>query len=169
MQTMKNVNKPQPILMQVTNNTIFWVGHRPNEILNHYAGQTFISPVDNTVDNIQIYADMVHQPGDIMLTLHSFDDDKKIWGPGIGSATVSLTKDDKEKWIQFELLNVNIKKGNAYGFRLQSSEALVAVGEAAGGMQNPPFATGLEWSATSNDQSGHFFRYFSLAFKIEVC
>ncbi len=168
METLKKIAR-RPLLTQVTNNTSFWIGHRPNDSNDHYAGQTFASPADSTLDNIQVYAEVVQQPGDIKLTLHHFDAEKKIWGAAMGSATVSLTRNDKQKWVPFALPDVKIHKGNTYGFQLQSSDALVAVGEAAGCRENPPFASGQEWTATSNEQAGHFFTYFSLAFKIEVC
>ena len=81
---MKNSNSPRPVLMQVTSNTTFWVGPRPFDIHNHYAGQTFITPANATLHNIQVYAEMVQHPGNVSLTVHSFDDDNKTWGPIIG-------------------------------------------------------------------------------------
>ena len=54
-----------------------------------------------------------------------------------------------------------------YGFRIYANNTMVAPGEAAVGNQNP--FSGEEWHADSIDQAGHYYRYFSLAYKIEMC
>ncbi|HEY9361991.1 MAG TPA: hypothetical protein VIQ00_01925, partial [Chitinophagaceae bacterium] len=96
-----NNSNIHPALMQIKNNTIYWVGHLPNDFNEHFAGQTFVSPKDGLIDNIQIYADLVQRPGDILLTFHSFDADHKKWGQVLRSSTVSLERKDSEKWIPF--------------------------------------------------------------------
>jgi hypothetical protein len=55
-----------------------------------------------------------------------------------------------------------------YGFRLQSPDAMIGIGEAASHAKQP-FMFGHEWNADSIHERGRFFTYFSLAFKVEMC
>jgi hypothetical protein len=103
----------------------------------------------------------------MILTLHAFDARNKRWGPQLASASVEIEKGDKERWIRFELQPTPIHQNEDYGFRLYTSGGMIALGEAATGTQTP--FEGEEWHASSNDQSGHYYKYFSLAFKIELC
>jgi hypothetical protein len=103
----------------------------------------------------------------IVLTLHSFDADNKTWGPQLVSAKLELQKNDAEKWIRFNLPTVPLFVNETYGFRLFANNALVGIGEATSGTQNA--FTGEEWHGDSKDQNGHYYHYFSLAFKIEMC
>ncbi|MEI9807646.1 MAG: hypothetical protein WDO16_07055 [Bacteroidota bacterium] len=63
---------------------------------------------------------------------------------------------------------VQLSKDSTYGFRVQANEAMVGLGEAAAGTKNP-FTFGHEWSGDSRNQTGHYYSYFSLAFKVELC
>ena len=51
--------------------------------------------------------------------------------------------------------------------RIYANNMMIALGEAAAGNQTP--FNGEEWHADSIDQTGHYYRYFSLAYKIEMC
>ena len=103
----------------------------------------------------------------MQLTLHEFDDSTQTWGPSIGNSSLTLQKGDDAKWIRFELQPVLLRKGVTYGFRLYTNNAMIGIGEAATGTQQP-FTFGHEWSGDSANMQGHFFSYFSLAFKIEM-
>jgi hypothetical protein len=163
-----NNSNIHPALMQIKNNTIYWVGHLPNDFNEHFAGQTFVSPKDGLIDNIQIYADLVQRPGDILLTFHSFDADHKKWGQVLRSSTVSLERKDSEKWIPFFLPDLPIQKEMVYGFRVHTAGALVGIGEAAGVIKNRPYTFGQEWKGSSAEDVGEYYSYFSLVFKIEL-
>jgi hypothetical protein len=154
--------------MQTENTTTLWIGHLQTDPTDHFAGQTFKCPSDGQLDNIQIYSAAVHQPGELAMTLHEFDPQQKTWGPSIGHASVTVERDDQASWLRFRLNPVSLKKESTYGFQLYTSNAMIGIGEAAAGNQHP-FPFGHEWNADSKDQTGHFFSYFSLAFKIELC
>ncbi len=168
METGKLSSRPRPVLTQAENNTTLWIGHLQSDPTDHFAGQTFKCPADGLLDNIQVYSAAVHNPGEMSLTLHEFDNQSKTWGPAIGNSTLGLNRGDEAKWIRFSLQPVPLRKDSTYGFRLQTDNALVAIGEAASGMKQP-FTFGHEWNGDSSDQKGPFFTYFSLAFKVELC
>lgn len=168
METTKNASHPRPVLTQAENNTTLWIGHLQSDPTDHFAGQTFKCPTAGMLDNIQVYSSAVHYPGELALTLHEFDAENKTWGPAIGNSTLVVEKGDTAKWIRFTLHPVALKKDAMYGFRLQTANAMIGIGEAATGTKQP-FTFGHEWSGDSSDQKGHYFRYFSLAFKVELC
>jgi hypothetical protein len=134
---------------------------------NHIAGQTFICPVEGEIDSIQLYASLVQCPGDIILSLHEFNANSKAWGPAIAETKQVVDKDDQQKWIRFNLPAFHLKKETTYGFRVHTKNAMIGLGEAASGNESP-FTYGHEWSADSIDQYGHYYTYFSLAFKLEM-
>ena len=167
METKTHSSHPRPVITQAEKNTTLWIGHLQSDPNDHFAGQTFNCPAEGQLDNIQVYSTAVHQPGEMSLTLHEFDSDSKTWGPSIGESSLHLETGDDAKWIRFPLNPVSLRKGVTYGFRLQANNALIGIGEAASGTTNP-FTFGHEWNADSTDQRGHFYTYFSLAFKVEL-
>jgi hypothetical protein len=167
METMKKATELKPVLTQVQNNTTYWIGHMQSDPINHVAGQTFRCPADGELDNIQVLSSVVQYPGELVLTLHHFDTKNKTWGPALGKSSVKLEKDNVSKWIQFRLQPVKLEKDRTYAFRLQTPNAYVAIGEAAT-VKAKPFTYGQEWTASSDDKIGHYFTYFSLAFKVEL-
>lgn len=157
----------RPVLTQTENNTTLWIGHLQSDPTDHFGGQTFTSPTDGHLDNIQLYAASIQYPGLLRLTLHSFDPDSKTWGPATGESSLQVDKNHHDKWIRFSLPAVQLRKGTTYGFRVQASDALIGLGEAARATENP-FTFGHEWSGDSQNRDGKFYSYFSLAFKVEV-
>jgi hypothetical protein len=168
METMKRSSHPRSVLSQAENNTTLWVGHLQTDPTDHFAGQTFICPSEGQLDNIQLFSSAVHTAGEVTLTLHEFDSHTKNWGPAIGTSTLEVQKKDNSKWIRFGLPPVALRKDAAYGFRVHTRDAMIGLGEAATGTRQP-FTFGHEWSADSTDQRGHYYSYFSLAFKVEMC
>jgi len=165
METTKHAGRP--VITQTKNNTTLWIGHLQSDPVDHFAGQTFKCPSDGLLDNIQVFSSIVQSPGEMQLTLHEFDTKTKTWGSALADSNVVVQKGDDAKWIAFELQPVALHKDATYGFRLQSSNALIGIGEAATGTMQP-FSFGHEWSADSKDEKGHFFTFFSLAFKVEL-
>jgi hypothetical protein len=168
METIQHSSHPRPFLTQAENNTTLWIGHLQTDPTDHFAGQTFKCPVEGKLDNIQVFASSIHLPGEISLTLHEFDTTTKTWGAAIGQSSLLLQKGDDARWIRFAPEPVLLRKDISYGFRLQTSNALIGIGEAASGTRHP-FTFGHEWNGDSKDVEGRFFTYFSLAFKIELC
>ena len=168
METTKHASHTRALLTQAQNNTTLWIGHLLSDPVDHFAGQTFICNTSGRLDNIQVLASAIQIPGEVTLNLHSFYPEKKNWGSLLGTAKATVQKNDQSKWIRFDLPPVELKAEESYGFRLQASGAMVAIGEAASGATEP-FFYGQEWEADSKDRTGHFYSYFSLAFKIELC
>ena len=168
MENYKSGNHTRPVITQTQNNTTLWIGHLKNDPRDHFAGQTFTGPSSGTLDNIQVFSSAVHSPGDVELTLHEFDPVNKNWGPSIAQSARLVEKEDTAQWIRFDLPSVQLKGGSSYGFRLKTRNAMIGLGEAATGNKEP-FTFGHEWKADSLDQQGHYYSYFSLAFKIELC
>jgi|GEM_PF-403823 len=158
----------RPILSQTENNTTLWIGHLTNEANDRLAGQTFSCPSDGLLNNIQVYSSAVTQPGDVLLTLHEFDPAAKTWGPAISQSTLSIERNDVARWLRFELEPVNLQKNSSYGFRLQTEQGIIGIGEAVS-HAHKPFAFGQAWSSDTGRRSERFFSYFSLAFKVELC
>ena len=167
METRNRSSRPRPVITQVQNNTTLWIGHLQADPTDHFAGQTFRCPASGDLDNIQVFSAAVQSPGQLTLCLHLFDTRNKSWGPLLASSTVDVEKIDNERWIRFELPPMPLHEGEMYGFRIYANNTMVALGEAAAGNQNP--FSGEEWHADSVDQAGHYYRYFSLAYKIEMC
>ena len=167
MEAIKRVNRPYPVITQVENNTTLWIGHLASDPTDHFAGQTFTCPASGDLNNIQVYSAMVHSPGEVMLSLHAFEEQAKSWGPVLASATRVIEKNDEDTWIRFEMPPMPLHKNATYGFRLYTDHAMIALGEGAATGQTP--FKGQEWHADSNNQTGQFYNYFSLAFKVEMC
>jgi len=168
METTGHASHLRPVITQTQNNTTLWIGHLLSDPNDHFGGQTFKCPAEGTLDNIQVYSSAVQNPGEVMLTLHEFDPVSKTWGPAIGNSALSLQRGDDARWIRFALPSVYLHRDTTYGFRLEAHDALVALGEAASGT-NQPFTFGHEWNGDSRNEKGHYFTYFSLAFKVEMC
>lgn len=167
METMKKAGAIRSILSQTRNNTTAWIGHFLYEPLDHFSGQTFTCPDDGILDNIQVYASLIQRPGEVQLTLYEFDNHSKNWNHPITACNAFVSTKDESKWIIFLLPHVLLSKGKTYGFRLQSHNAMLGIGEWARG-KHEPCSFGLEWNADSNNSEGVFFSWFSLAFKVEM-
>jgi hypothetical protein len=155
------------LVAQTENNATLWIGHLQNDPTEHFGGQTFDCPADGFLDNIQLFAETIPNPGDVYLTLHEFDNNSKRWGNAIAETTLNVQQDDREKWICFNLPPVQLRKSNSYGFRIHSYDALIGFGEACHDTHHP-FSFGHEWLGSSSNQKGNYFSYFSLAFKVEM-
>ena len=167
-----NTNTKNPltkvIVEQITNNTTSWIGHRKADNKDIIGGQTFIAPSEIDLEAIEVLTSIVMIPGKVVMTLHTFDPQLKSWGPVLGSASVDLNKTDNGKWKAFNIPGLHLNKGKAYGFRLESPNSYIGVGETVASYQTPLLINGQEWKFTNNDQKGQAFSYFSLAFKVAV-
>jgi hypothetical protein len=167
METIKNASRLRPVLSQTQNNTTLWIGHLQNDPIDHFAGQTFQCPSDGQLDNIQVYSSVVQRPGELALTLHEFDKESKNWKPSFAYSSLNVNKTDEAKWLSFLLPHVSLAKDKIYGFRLQTVDAMVGIGELVRG-SNEPCSFGQEWNGNSNNTAGVYFTWFSLAFRVEM-
>ncbi|MBC7889125.1 MAG: hypothetical protein H7Z13_14715 [Ferruginibacter sp.] len=164
------INNPltRAVVEQITNNTISWIGHQKIDNKDVIGGQTFIAPAEADLEAIEVFTSIVTTPGSVLMTMHSFDSQLKSWGPVLGSASVDFNKVDNGKWKTFKISGLHLNKGKTYGFRLESPNSYIGVGETVGSYPTPPLFNGQEWRFTKNDEKGHSFSYFSLAFKVDV-
>ena len=160
-------NHLHPALEQLHRNTCLWIGHMNAGQADHLAGQTFQCPEECSLSMIQVFSISVSHPGRLILTLHEFDKQRKSWGQVLSSAEIDVDENDAETWIQFPLQTVPLHKDKTYGFRLKSPDTLVAIGEAAWSSKNP-FVHGEEWNINNIENKDNYYRYFSLAFKVEL-
>lgn len=158
----------RPLLSQTANNVTLWVGHLNHDPHDHLAGQTFECPAGGQLNNIQVFSSVVTQEGDLELTLHEFDPNARSWGPSIGDSRLHVEKKDAAHWISFDLQPVMVEKGKEYAFRLRTVDGLIGLGEAASHAHRP-FPFGQAWSCHAANGKGLFYKYFSLAFKVELC
>ncbi len=168
METNQSRSQLKAAVQQVTNNTTSWIGHRHGETKSRLSGQTFTCPSEGNLDAIEVVLTHITNNGPVDLTIHSFDAEKKTWGPELGTSTVEFTRADTGKWVSFPLKGLHLQKGMTYGFRLKCEAGLIGIGETVGSNEHLPFTGGQEWNATSDDKSGNFFTYLSLAFKVAL-
>ena len=156
------------IVEQTVHNATSWIGHRNFDDKDVAAGQTFVATAGGDLETIEVFPTVVTKPGRVVLTVYDFDDHHNQWGASLGSANVEFTKDSNGRWVPFHLKGLHLIKGKTYGFKLESADTYIGVGEAAGSAKHPPLDSGKEWKFINNQQQPHAFRYFSLAFKVGV-
>jgi hypothetical protein len=165
---MKTHNNCQPIVQQVQHNSTNWIGHRPGKTENQMAGQTFTVPEECPLEAIEIFSSIVTRPGKIIMTLHYFDPVQKTWGPPVSTCSINVGCNESNTWLAFDLHGTKLHKGKVYGFRIESPDTYIGVGEAAGSYLKPPFEQGQEWVFNKRLDTGKYFSYFSLAFKVDT-
>jgi len=156
----------QAALQQLTHNTTSWLGHRKSDHKKIIAGQTFVANKDGHLEQIEVFSEIVTLPGNVTLSLHSFDAASQQWGANLGSVAVPVNHACNNQWMAFAIPGLTLQKGNAYGFKIESNDTFIGLGEAAGCAQQPPFISGKEWRFVADENSEDQFSYFSLAFKI---
>jgi hypothetical protein len=92
---------------------------------------------------------------------------RRNWGNILSSSEIEVNENDSENWMHFPLRSIQVQKGNTYGFRLESPDTLIAIGEAAWPSKYP-FEYGEEWSINNLENKDHYYKYFSLAFRVEL-
>lgn len=168
MKTEQKNHHQHPVVQQVTNNTTSWLGKRSRDNEDIISGQTFIAPTEGDLDAIEVFSSIVTKPGKVIMTLHSFDTLHKSWGPALSTSSVDIQNTEAGKWLAFSMQGMHLDKGQSYGFKLESPDTYIGVGEAAGSHRTPPFDAGQEWQFTKNHSKGECFSYFSLAFKVDM-
>ena len=167
-----NTNAKNPltkaVIEQITNNTTSWIGHHTFDNKDIVGGQTFIAPSEEELEAIEVFTSIVATPGKVLMTVHNFDTQLKSWGPVVGSASEEFNRTDTGKWKSFNISGLHLNKGKTYGFRLESPNCFIGVGETIGCYDTPLLINGQEWKFINKDQEGQSFSYFSLAFKIDV-
>ena len=157
-----------PVIQQVTNNTTSWIGNRSGDNENVGTGQTFVVPSEGDLEAIEVFPSIVTKPGKLIMTLHSFDPRNKSWGPALSTSSIELKNSEAGKWVAFSMPGTHLDKGQTYGFRLESPDTYIGVGEAAGSHTTPFFGAGQEWQFTKSQRNSQCFSYFSLAFKVDM-
>ena len=167
MNTQSN-NSSQKVAEQVTNNSTGWIGKVPGNKEHLVKGQTFVANEEGDLQAIKVFSNMVVKKSHVSITLHKFDPQNESWGQVLGSASLELKNTDAGKWVSFNIHGPHLDKGQAYGFRIDTADSYIGVGEACTSSRQPVFKTGKEWQFTNNNPEGDSFSYISLAFKVEV-
>ena len=152
-------------VQQLNNNSTSWLGHRSDQ-KEVIAGQTFMAPSEGDLDTIEVYSSVVAIPGQVVMTIHAFDPAHQSWGPALGSANVSFDQSHNNKWVSFKIPGLHLTKGQSYGFRLESHDSYIGVGETVSSANQPPLTSGKEWKFSNNNKKVDAYAYFSLAFKV---
>ena len=166
MKTELKTTHHKAVLEQTVNNTTSWLGHRSSDNEDVVTGQTFIAPTEGDLQEIEVFSSIVTKPGKVVMTFYDFDQKLNVWGHSLGSASVDINNAETGKWVSFNMPHLHLNKGQSYGFRMESTDAYVGVGEAAGIAATKTLNTGKEWQFTKQEKAGRSYSYFSLAFKI---
>ena len=161
-------NTSQRVAEQVTNNSTCWIGEVPGNKDHLVKGQTFVAIEEGDLQAIKVFSNMVVKKSQVSITLHKFDPHNESWGQVLATASVELKNTDAGKWVSFNIHGPHLNKGQAYGFRIDTADSYIGVGEACASSKQPLFGTGKEWQFTNNNSEGDSFSYISLAFKVEV-
>lgn len=153
---------------QPNHNTTSWIGHRNFDDKDIIAGQTFLATAEADIEAIEVFPTVVTRAGHLQMTVYDFNEQENQWGASLGTATIDISKENNGKWVPFNLKGLHLQKGRSYGFKLQSTDTFVGVGEAAGSAKQPPYGEGREWKFVNNELAPNSYRYFSLAFKVDV-
>jgi hypothetical protein len=151
---------------QVNNQITSWIGNGSGEMKNIAGGQTFIATTEGILESIEVFSNIVSNPGIVKMTFHQFDPLQRIWGPALCTTDVEFSQNSTGNWVVFPMEGVHLTRGASYGFKMQSVDALIGVGEAVGNHREQPFSNGQEWQFNNN--IAYAFSYFSLAFKIDL-
>ncbi len=153
------------IAEQTVNNATCWVGHRNSDNKDIATGQTFVANAEGELETIAVFPTLVTRPGRVVMTVHDFDSQENKWGASLGSAIVELTRDSNNRWVPFYLNGLHLTKGKTYGFKLESSDTYIGIGEAAFSAASTFISDKEnEWKFENSRQQP--FHYFSLAYKV---
>lgn len=148
------------------NNTTSWVGHLPGQHNEISKGQTFTAPAHGRLKAIEVFSNAVGHPGHMSLTLHTYNPEQKQWGPAIGSSDIEIDNSNAGNWVAFNVNAPMLEEGKTYGFKLQSHDSLVGIGEVVSIAKNNEPA-GEEWVFDENAQP-KVFNYFALEYKLKM-
>ena len=168
MEQLLTMEPPSPAFERETN-SISWVGHFLINGKDQYklAGQTFKSPLNGWLRRIDIYTSGIQHPGVLELTLHPFDDMRHQWQEELARSSLLVARNGNDPWITMALNQARLERDRYYGFRLQSRDALLALGERAR-TAGQPILEGEEWMANTENREGDFFHYFNLVFRLGI-
>jgi hypothetical protein len=165
---MKNTASLQ-VAAQTTNNSTGWAGQVPGSKEHLSVGQTFIATADGDLQTIKLFPNMIGADSHLQVSIHQFDQEIQHWGSLLGTANASLQRKDAGKWFSIDLPGPHLQKGHTYGFRLDSKDSYIGLGEACCSANEPVLKAGKEWHFSNSFPQGYSFTYLSLAFKVEVC
>lgn len=151
---------------QMTNNSTGWIGEVPGNDEHLVKGQTFIANEEGDIQAIRVFPNMIAKDSNVYITLHQFDPNNESWGQVLSSANIELKHADAGKWVSFDIHGAHLQKGKSYGFRLDTKNSYIGIGEACSSSKQPVFKSGKEWQFTPGNPTGDSYTYLSLAFKV---
>lgn len=157
-----------PAAQQTFHNTTSWLGYRNSDKLEVATGQTFVAVKEGELENIEVFSSMVTTPGLLHMTLHQYDAVEDKWGPSLASASLPVNAGQNDRWLVFKMPGLHLSKGATYGFKLESNDTFIGIGEAVGCAGNPPYEAGIQWRFNKLEKKANLYKYFSLAFKVAL-
>lgn len=151
---------------QTINNSTGWVGHFPGQKDDISVGQTFVAPTKGHLQAIEIFPNAVAHAGHVKVSLHTYNPELKQWGDAIDTANVKIDNANEGEWIAIPVHQPSLEAGKAYGFKIESNDTLVGIGEAASSAIES-LHNGGEWVFKPNE-TAKLYNYFSLAYKLKM-
>jgi len=142
----------------------YWVGNSENGI-HYFAGQSFQAPATGVLKRILLFSPIVHRPCSATLHIYEFDNSTNTFQKQLSQATKDITREDENKWIDFNLEDVMVNKNDFYAFKIYcDGPGMFAIAECPWITTNP-YPEGIQWTGTSTTPDGIFHKDFDFAFE----
>ncbi|MEX6688708.1 hypothetical protein QTN47_14470 [Danxiaibacter flavus] len=145
------------------NGHFYWVGHCSNGI--HYsAGQTFNIKQPGRLRAIKLFSEMVTAHTDASITLFEFDERNHVWQKPLLEKHVKVDHSTDGQWLEFNMDGIVLDAHRQYGFKISCNNGgMIAIGEGSW-TEKDPYPDGEEWTGSSENASGSFYRNHDLTF-----
>ena len=145
----------------------YWVGPSKNGV-NYFAGQTFKVSASGELKNIKLYCSFVVGFPRLKISIYTFEQHNHIWRNKIREISKKLNNTEENYWIEFDMQNIEVDKGEDLGFKLKCIEGgTIAIAECPWNKPNP-YADGEQWIGSSINKIGKFQKDFAFAFAAEI-
>ena len=145
----------------------YWIGSG-NTCVRYYAGQTFKIPATGTLKKIKLFFSIVSGDPNTTLSIYSFDNFNYTFLEKFTEVKLAITKADENRWIDFNIPELPVKKDAYFAFKLSCNETgMLAIAECPWNIQNP-YRDGVQWTGSSLNEAGSFSNDFDFAFEGEI-
>jgi hypothetical protein len=149
------------------NGHFYWVGHCSNGI-TYSVGQTFNVKKRGKLRNIKLYSEMVTGKTEVYLTLFEFNEQQHLWDKPMAETHVQVDHSNNAQWLEFDMKGILLDASQQYGFKINCNNGgMIAVGE-GDWKEKDPYPDGEEWTGSSENMPGVFYRNHDLTFLASV-
>ncbi len=152
-----NNNQPYKVFAEEDHNMILWLGAKK-------VGQAFKAQYNGALQGISILPELIASNGEVSITLYEFNPENKTWGQQLAQSVHTLNNVVVNNWLSFSINNIELQKGNWYGFKLQCLGGEMAIAE---GARKQHDVNSLEWVIDAQNVE-YYHNDFHLAYKIAV-